>query len=677
MRAPAILFLLLAPPAFSQSTPSDTTQSPPLPTINPPLTELRSPTLYPLKGTWWFTPLIGTNAQEGPLEVPHHWDGHGSGEYQVLLQLPPSSDTFTILAPNSVYTAAKFYINGRLVAEQGVAGPDSQRSRASNLPVQFDLPREASIVLTVRAVNFENHQGGILNSLLIGTKSAVERYIRFGHAIDWFFIGIFLIFALYHAALFAAFPSKRETFFFALFTFVLAFRVGSTGLRVLTDLFPLDYRFLRTLELTSWYLAIPLAYEIMKSVFPNEASGWAAKILAAGAGLLSAAALVLPNTEASYTIYPGMVLSVFAVALTVGGHIAAFLRGRQGAVFIGVGFIIIGGTIIYDILIGLEIIEGYYLLNFGLVSLVASQGAWLLVQFVRSFQENERLRRKAGETADALRRFVPMEFLQEIGETDLTKIRLGTQVVKNETVLFSDIRGFTTMSEKLPVQTTMEILQRYLGPLSDTISRHGGFVDKFLGDGIMAIFPGKARDALDCGIAMQKTVRDLNKTRAEGLPPVRIGIGIHSGPLVMGILGTPDRMEPSVIADTVNIASRLEHLCKKYGSWLLITQDAFFNIPELGEYKFRILQRTHVKGRREPINVIEVFDPMPPKLQNRYFFTQQNFEMGLLDLLATRYTDAIEKLEKVQRDNPHDLAAYRFLQLARKRQSTSGNCPDF
>lgn len=161
-----------------------------------------------------------------------------------------------------------------------------------------------------------------------------------------------------------------------------------------------------------------------------------------------------------------------------------------------------------------------------------------------------------------------------------SELRLGGER-QNVAVLFSDLRGFTTYSESLEPEEIVDQLNDYMSAMVDTITQHEGIVDKFMGDGIMAVFGApmsKADDAdhaIECAKAMMRAIEEHNESRAlRGLPKLRHGIGVHFGPVVAGNVGTAQRAAYTVIGDTVNLASRLEETTKQVHSDLVVSDEA-------------------------------------------------------------------------------------------------------
>jgi len=178
------------------------------------------------------------------------------------------------------------------------------------------------------------------------------------------------------------------------------------------------------------------------------------------------------------------------------------------------------------------------------------------------------------------------------------RVQLGDQVQQEMSILFYDIRDFTTLSETMTPEQNFKFINSYLSRLEPVILENHGFIDKYIGDAIMALFSGNADDAVNAGVGMLQSIVKYNQHRANsGYPPVKIGIGINTGSLMLGTIGGHSRMDSTVISDAVNLASRLENLTKTYGVSLLISYHTFASLSDPMQYKMRLIGRVKVKGK--------------------------------------------------------------------------------
>ena len=224
--------------------------------------------------------------------------------------------------------------------------------------------------------------------------------------------------------------------------------------------------------------------------------------------------------------------------------------------------------------------------------------------------QNAELYRDLGSQAEAFRRFVPEEFLHILGHRDMRAVALGDAIERDLTVLFSDVRGFTSFSETRPPAEVFRFLNGYLGVVGPLVRANGGFIDKYIGDAVMALFPNDPAHAVQTAVAMQLAVARLNENpTTPGDPPLRLGIGVHSGRLALGVLGEQERRETTVIGDAVNTAARLESLTKRLGASILISEALHLALPALPAR--RRLGAFAVAGRQQLVVVYQVIAHHP------------------------------------------------------------------
>jgi two-component system sensor histidine kinase ChiS len=215
-------------------------------------------------------------------------------------------------------------------------------------------------------------------------------------------------------------------------------------------------------------------------------------------------------------------------------------------------------------------------------------------------------------TMAAFERFVPVRFLELLSTENITEVGLGDHIQRDMTILFSDIKGFTTLSENMTPEENFAFINTYLEWFDPIVQRYRGFIDKYIGDSVMALF-STAEGAVDAAIDILKILEIFNRRQLEiGRPSVEIGIGINTGPLMLGMVGSPGRMEGTVIGDAVNVASRIERLTRRFDTPLLISATTLSKIPNPDRYDIESVGAVDVRGKSEPVVVYKL---LPSRLK--------------------------------------------------------------
>jgi len=247
----------------------------------------------------------------------------------------------------------------------------------------------------------------------------------------------------------------------------------------------------------------------------------------------------------------------------------------------------------------------------------------------------------------------------------------GTDILSGKsassTILFSDIRSFSTLSEELRAAGTVTLLNEYFTIMVDCIQRHGGMLDKFIGDGIMAAFgiPVAHDDdedrAVRAAIDMINALFAWNVERlAQGKKPVNMGIGLNTDEVVSGNIGSPKRMDYTLIGDRVNVASRLESACKEYSARILIGENTYRKLR--GTYRIREVDSVVVKGKTEPVVVYEVLDYHTPDTFPNLMEVVGYFKDGLQKYRARQWDSAITAFEKAVSLHPNDKLSQMYIE---------------
>lgn len=263
---------------------------------------------------------------------------------------------------------------------------------------------------------------------------------------------------------------------------------------------------------------------------------------------------------------------------------------------------------------------------------------------------------------DVAGRFVPNEFLHTLNRNRLTEVVLGDHAEREVTVLFSDIRDYTTLAETMTPEENFKFVNAFHRRMGPIIRQHDGFINQYLGDAIMAIFPNCPQDALETAIDMQKRLMEYNQERhSKGREPIRMGIGLHTGDLIMGIIGDQHRMDAATIADTVNTASRIESLTKHYGASILLSEESVNKMDAGDRFHLRYLGKVVVKGKKEPVGIYECYDGDGLEMVERKSNAQPDFTRGLQQYFDREFPEAAAVFSRILKLNGADHPARLFM----------------
>ncbi|MEY2986506.1 MAG: hypothetical protein RJB13_27, partial [Pseudomonadota bacterium] len=275
----------------------------------------------------------------------------------------------------------------------------------------------------------------------------------------------------------------------------------------------------------------------------------------------------------------------------------------------------------------------------------------------------------------AYSRFIPADFLELLGRDSIVDVRLGDQILKEMSVLFLDIREFTKISEKMSPEENFNFLNSYYATVNPIIQRNNGFIDKYIGDAVMALFANRTDDALLTACELIRQLEEYNnKRKTEFQKPINIGIGIHFGPLMLGTLGNEQRMEGTVISESVNLASRLESVTKTFSVNIVASHDTLLLASNQSQFLFRSLGRIRPAGFSKSLNIVEVFNSDNRHLRDLKLKTLSRHESTLKSFQLRNWDAAIDGWKSILDENPADKVAALYLDRAvRNKQSPPGD----
>lgn len=520
----------------------------------------------------------------------------------------------------------------------------SSESNVLKKSIPAKLANDNSLSMTGRIDSEKENKLGLISA----ESSVLKKNMTTKLAFDFLLYGGLLTIAFYHFCFFGLRRKESSSLYFGCLCILIAFLYMRSAEKSFIALFPnFDWEIAIRIEFISIYLGFTIFVMFISSLYPVEFSQIMLRV-SQSLGALFIILTLATNVEIhTYGIIAyGVVALVFSI-YSVYVLIRAILRKREGAILFLVGFlflfIVITNYIFYD----QTIIYTSELVPLGVFIVIFSQSFILSLRFS-----------KASDREAVYERFVPKEFLRNLNIEDIADVKLGDNAQIAMSILFSDIRDFTTLSEQMTPEQNFKFINSYLNVMGPVIRRHHGFIDKYIGDAIMALFDKGADDAVRGAIGMLRKLVEYNEGRKRaGYVPIRIGIGINTGTLRIGTIGERDRMQGTVISDAVNVASRIEGMTKIYGVSLLISDDTYHSLEDTSKYHIRQIDRIKAKGKTESVTMWEVFDGDASDVLNYKLDTATIFEDARSLYHSRSFDEAHELFLDCLTRNPRDKTA--------------------
>lgn len=275
--------------------------------------------------------------------------------------------------------------------------------------------------------------------------------------------------------------------------------------------------------------------------------------------------------------------------------------------------------------------------------------------------ENARLLEHTQYLYRTTERFVPSSFLQLLKREHVEDVKLGDSILANVTILFSDIRGFTTLAESWSPEETFSIVNAYLKAIAPVIRKHHGFICSYQGDGFMALFPRKPEDAFNAIVEMHESLLAFNKESEQcARPPLKVGYGINTGQAMLGIIGEEERMDANIIGDAVNLTARVEELNKFYNTRCLVADTTINALAYKEHYTSRLIDKVRVVGRKKPLSLYQVYVDKQDTERNKQLV--ETYEKAFRDYESKQFVSALEGFTKCVQMNPSDTPSKIFVE---------------
>jgi len=635
--------------------------------------------IIPLTGTWSFywKKFIVFTPQDQPdeyLKVPGNWNmsdkfpPSGYGTYLLKLNGLKSGSIYAIYAQDAG-TAFNVFIDGKLYFSNGHPGTNRYSTEPAAIPgiIIFKAHSESE-TLAVQVSNFHYRKAGLWKNFYIGRPSQILSNYQKKLILDAVLAGLLFFVSIYHLMLFSVRREEKTALYFGLLIFVILTRILVTQEELLTYLIPsFPWEAARRIEFFIFSGGTGFSLLYFYYLYPKDFNKKVLSILLIPSAVFFIIFTFFPVRISNNFVPYGelyIIISIFSLLILL---FNAVKNRRDGSRIFIFSILILTVTAVNDILYSNQIINTAYMVPVGFILFIASQSLLLSRRFAGTLNRVEELTKNLKDFNSSLARFVPFQFFQYMNKNNITEVKLGDHVLKNMTILFADIRSFTTLSETMTPRENFRFLNSFLSQVVPVIRTHGGFVDKYMGDGIMALFPESPNNGIEAAISLQKAVQVYNRNRRKaGYVKIRLGIGLHTGNMIMGTIGEENRMETTVISDTVNAASRMEQLTKPYGASIIISENMHKSITGRQRYNFRFLGSTYVKGKKEPVTIYDVLDGLEEEELKNKLNTKENFEKAVRLFEYEKYTEASGIFLKILKEYPDDKAAELYYNKCRK-----------
>ncbi|MGE8721361.1 adenylate/guanylate cyclase domain-containing protein [Leptospira terpstrae] len=610
------------------------------------------------------------------LNLPNHWNGYkmdygslngfGHASFRIKLKLDENLRETMALTVYEQDTSYAIYANGKYLGGSGKPGSNLNEYIPHVKSTIVVLPQTSEITIDLYVANYVHRKGGIWNDIVISSYTKAESRLTKRKINETMLSSILAFVGFFFLVMYFYNRDGKHTIGIFLFSLAVLLRTVSTGERILLEFADLPYWFLLRLEYVSWYWSAPLLYHYFYTIFPEDFSKKMGTFFYTLSSVLTIGLLLPP-------VYFTETASIYPIAFVGNGMIIfnylyrAYQKKRMESkpLLLGMLLVLIAAT--NDVLHAESYIHTTYIAPASVVIFVFLQVMTFGRTVRQTMTKTLEFAQEQKQLSNSFSRFVPTEFLFHLGKTDIRYVDLGDQVQKRMTILFADIRSFTEFSETLTPKENFDFLNSYLQRVGPIIRHNNGFIDKFIGDAVMALFPYDINDAVKAAVEMQDAIRIYNGHRANcGYIPIEVGIGIHTGNLTLGILGEHKRMEGTVISDAVNLASRIEGITKLFSSRIVISADTFIEASEGLGYHYRLLDRVAIKGKTESVFVVEVLDGYEPEKASRLISSKDDYTLALDAFRRDDFDEALDGFSKLLDKNPDDSVSRLFLERCRE-----------
>lgn len=619
---------------------------------------------------------VKSTSPDAVLNIPGIWNGievdsspiHevGYATFAFAVSAPDSLKEKMALSIPIIFSSYRLYLDSTLLTQCGDPQRRPETTIADYLPqvVEFELSADTSWLI-FHVSNFTNDKGGPWHPIFIGPRTAIHRISELHFSYDIFLIGA--LFAFTMAYLFMSLIENKKLprqipLYFGLYALTTLLRLMVTSNGVIFKFFPnVPTSIFTHLEFMALFLAPLFYHSYIHFIYTPYSSSQLLIVARYFFYILTGFALLTPQLIHSRTIPLVQIVSLLLLFYHIYIAMRTHKDDKAKAFVLMFSTFLLFAAIINDILQVYS--SGFLLPLLPLSSVIVAMLQSYFVSKNSAQIQNERIlyAQRLESTNGTLSRFVPQKFFHLLNKTPTT-IHLGDQTNRKMSVLFCDIRNLDEISAGMNSDEKFALISEFLDHISKIVVTYGGVIDKFIGDSLMAIFPEQPENALQASFEIISSFYESNPNL---LSEIRPGIGIHYGMMTLGVIGTDDRMENTVIGDAVNTAARMRSLTHKFNTDLIVSNEVLNNgFVENDFFHIRSLGTLAVKGKRERTTIQEIFyvdnNNEPSKLESRNYF-----EQAIVFYEVERYAEAESLFQSALDLYPEDLTAKSFIYSCR------------
>ncbi|AOP32425.1 adenylate cyclase [Leptospira tipperaryensis] len=585
----------------------------------------------------------------------------------------------------------ELYLNGILIrnelfsetGDKADLNPRIRRSLKSlTLPIPFGVLREGKNTIELYIVGesnltpyVQNDHFGFYHASGYRIASFEQIYESTSEYFEVFLYGIYFIFGIYHILFYVTRRQDLYYLYFGLFSFVSSiYFFASSNLifqKFVNSNSNVDSSLFFRIEYSSLMLILPAFYFFIQDYFyPKQKMGILPIVFTSVLLSLFIVVWSSPLSWAHNALKACQILIIFFLFYILFFSIQTVRKKKHDSrkMLAGISACILFA--VWDLLDSMFKIIGlhYPFFKIAYSLFIITIISILVSRYIQLYKDAQLLNKELSNQKDAFYRFVPADFIRILDKESPVSIAIGDSKEKSMTVLFSDIRDFTSFSESIKPSQTIAFLNSYLSEMEELVYQAAGFVDKYVGDAVLALFAdyndrvdkenfNSADNAVDSAIQMISAVKSGKIQKRFSIPSewnLEIGIGINTGSLILGTVGSERRIDTTVVGDAVNLASRLQDLTSLYQSKILISHHTYLQLNRMSEAGIRMIDTVFVKGRNQPVDIYEVFEGDSEELREFKFKSKDMLSQGMSEYRAGKFSQASSIFKELYREEPRD-----------------------